>query len=396
MKLSAIQCRNAKPAVKPYKLTDGNGLYLEVMPTGSKYWRMQYRYEGKRPRLSFGVYPEVGLAEARDRRDLNRRLLRDGVNPAVHHRQEKRRRKLAAADTFELLAREWHTTNLSQWTPAHGRDIIQRFEKDIFREIGNEPINSLQAPDIIEVIRRIEARGAGELARRALQNIGRVYRYAIVTGRAETDPTYRMSEALKPQLKTHYAALESEELPNFVRALRANRARLFIHTLYATELLLLTFVRTGELIKATWDEFDLDEAEWRIPAKRMKMRRDHIVPLSRQVIERLKELQSVSAGRLYVFPHYSDPQKHLSNNTILKAIERLGYKGRTTGHGFRALAMSTIKEKLGYRHEVIDRQLAHQPHSKVDRAYDRAQFLDERRVMMQEWADYINACAAKS
>lgn len=395
MKLTATQCRNAQPREKVYKLTDGQGLYLEVMPSGAKYWQFQYRYNNKRPRICFGVYPEISLLDAREERHKARETLRQGLDPAIERKRAKQNRAIEIANTFELVAREWHTNNLATWSPGHAKDILLRFERDVFPMIGNVPLTDLKAPDILVVIRKIEARGALELASRALQNIGRVFRYAIATGRGETDPSYRLSEALLPQKTTHYAAFDHKELPSFVFALRSNRARLHLHTQYATDLMMLTFVRTSELIKATWDEFDLEAAEWHIPAARMKMERDHIVPLAKQVVAKLRYLQGLSAGRPYVLPHYSRSDRHISNNTILKALERMGYKGRMTGHGFRALAMSTIKEKLGYRHEVVDRQLAHVPANKVDRAYDRAEFLDERRVMMQDYADYIDECAMK-
>lgn len=391
MALTALQCTQAKPEKKPYKLTDGAGLYLEVMPSGSKFFRYQYSYAGKRPRITLGTYPEMSLFEARDKHAENRKLLRAGENPAIHRRREKLRKHLAAGDTFEKIAREWHELNISAWKSAHAKDIIQRFEKDVFPEIGRFPISEIYPPDILATVKKIEKRGAGELARRALQNIGRVYRYAIATSRAQTDPTYGLKEAMQPLQKTNYSALEFEELPDFILALRSNNIRFFPHSMMATELLLLTFVRTGELIGAKWAEFDLDNARWSIPPERMKMSKAHIVPLSRQAIKLLIKLQELSNGRPYVFPHFSDPRKHMSNGTILKVIRTLGYKNKTTGHGFRALAMSSIKEKLHYRHEVIDRQLAHIPHNKVDRAYDRAKFLDERTVMMQQWADLVDA-----
>lgn len=390
MALTALQCTQAKPKEKPYKLTDGAGLYLEVMPNGSKFWRHQYSYLGKRPRISLGTYPEMSLSEARDKHTENRKLLKEGENPAIHRRREKLRKHLAAGDTFEKIAREWHELNNSGWKPAHAADVLQRFEKDVFPEIGRFPISEIYPPDVLATVKKIEKRGAGELARRALQNIGRVYRYAIATSRAQTDPTYGLKEAMKPLQKTNYSALEFEELPDFILALRSNNIRFFPHSMIATELLLLTFVRTGELIGAKWEEIDLENARWTIPAERMKMARAHIVPLSRQAIKLLQQLQELSHGRPYVFPHFSDPRKHMSNGTILKVIKTLGYKDKTTGHGFRALAMSSIKEQLNYRHEVVDRQLAHVPSNKIDRAYDRAKFLSERTIMMQEWADLID------
>lgn len=395
MKLSNIQCKSAEIRERAYKLSDGNGLYLEVMPSGKKYWRWQYRFGGKRPRISFGVYPEVALAEAREQRDANRKLLRDGIDPARKRRQEKLRQTANAANTFRALGDEWYDLNKDGWATRTAADIRACLDKNIYPALGNIPVTELEAPDVLATIRRIEARGATFLSRRAMQYIGRICRYAIATGRAARDPTYKLSEALKPHKSTHFASIEVHEIPEFVQALRSNKARLFRSTVLAVELIMLTFVRTSELVQAKWSEIDLDEGRWLIPAKRMKMGKDHIVPLSRQAQQYFRELRQISIYPEYVFPHFSDPRKHMSDNTILRALERLGYRGRMTGHGFRSLAMSAIKEKLGYRHEVIDRQLAHQPRSSIDKAYDRAQFIDERKVMMQEWADYIDEVVRK-
>lgn len=394
MKLTALQCQKASPKDKAYKLTDGAGLYLEVMPTGAKYWRLQYHYAGKRPRISLGVYPEVSLSDAREKRFECRQMLKKGFNPGEERNRQKLHTKIAQINTFELLAREWHQTKLEGWTPDHAAGVFHRLEQDVFPFIGSMPIDTVTAPDVIATIRKIEDRGANELARRALQNVGRIFRYAMVTGRAERDPTYKMAEALRPQSKGHYASIDASELPKFLNALRANAAHMLPTTKMAMEILMLTFVRTGELIGATWEEFDLEAKIWVIPARRMKMNRDHLVPLSDQVVAKLNLLKSQAPGySSYVFRQTRKPREPISNVTILRAIERLGYKGRMTGHGFRALAMSTIKEKLGYRHEVIDRQLAHVPYSKVTRAYDRAEFLDDRRRMMQDWANYIDGIA---
>jgi integrase len=247
---------------------------------------------------------------------------------------------------------------------------------------------------MLHTLQKIEKRGAHEMSRRAMQYCSQIFRYAIVTGRAERNPTADLKGALKPVKHGHFAALDVKDLPEFLQAIESHEVRLFIQTRLAIRLMMLTFVRTGELIKAKWDEFDLDTGEWNIPAERMKMRRPHIVPLSKQAIVVLRELQKLSGNRDYVFASAAKPRQHMSNNTILKALERIGYKGRMTGHGFRALAMSTIKENLGYRHEVVDRQLAHAHANKVDAAYDRAKFLPERRKMMQEWADYLDDVAS--
>lgn len=389
MKLSDTACKAAKPSAKLKKLADGHGLYLAVMPNGAKYWRLKYRYLGKEKLLALGVYPETSLKEARDKREAARELLEADIDPA-ESKKERRREKLEKSEqTFERIAHEWHESQKSRWTPRHAAYIINRLENDIFPEIGRRPITDISSPQILAAVRKIENRGAHEIARRALQMCGQIFRYAIATGKAERNPTPDLKGALKQFKKGHYAALSSKDLPEFVAALERNEARLYPLTRHALKLMLLTFVRTSELIGAKWDEFNLEKAEWVIPAERMKMRKSHIVPLCHQAITILREVHKQTGKWPWVFPNMVRPQKPMSNNTLLKALERMGYKGRMTGHGFRALAMSTIKEELGYRHEVVDRQLAHAPKSKVDAAYDRAAFVNERKKMMQDWADYL-------
>ena len=394
MMLTNKDIQNAKPRDKLYRVFDGHGLYLEINPNGSKYWRLKFRVGGKEKRLALGVYPEVTLAEARDKRADARKLLASGVDPSSAKTERKYLTAQNTANTFESVAREWHAHNLEKWTPNYAADILHRLEMDIFGVIGKRPIVDISPLLMLETLKKIEKRGAHEMSRRAMQYCGQIFRYAIVTGRAERNPTADLKGALKPVKHGHFSALEAKDLPEFLHALEGNEARLFIQTRLAIRLMMLTFVRTGELIKSKWDEFNLDSGEWNIPAERMKMRRPHIVPLSKQAIALLQDIQKLSGNRDYVFASVAKPRQHMSNNTILKALERLGYKGRMTGHGFRALAMSTIKEKLGYRHEVVDRQLAHAHSNKNDAAYDRAKFLPERCKMMQQWADYLDAIAS--
>ena len=393
MTLTDTHCKTAKPKEKAYKLSDGGGLYLEVMPHGSKLWRLKYRYLGKENRISLGSYPEVSLKEARDKRDSAKKKLIEGVDLAQHKKKEKQLIVLNAAKTFELVAREWHEHSKERWTPTYANDLLHRLEMDIFPEIGRRPIRDITPAEILSVIRKIEDRGASEIARRSMQTCGQIFRYAVGTSRIESDPTRDLKGLLKPFKRSHFASLEINELPNFIDILNRNEARLYAQTIRAIKLLMLTFVRTRELIGATWNEINLEQAIWEIPAERMKMRKPHIVPLSKQVIELLQEQKELTGKWKWVFPNLVRPSDHMSNNTVLMALKRMGYGKKMTGHGFRALAMSTIKEKLGYRHEVVDRQLAHAPRNKVDRAYDRAQFLDERKVMMQKWADYIDTLA---
>lgn len=397
MKLTDTACRNAKPKEKPYKKADGGGLYLHVTKEGAKYWRLKYYFLGKEKLLALGIYPIVSLQEAREKRDNAKRMLDAGQDPGLAKKEKKRQTLERHQNTFEVIAREWHENQLNKWSPTHGLNVMRRLEVDAFPYIGQRPIADIDPPELLDVLRKIEKRGALDVTARVKQICGQVFRYGIATGKCERDPSSDLRGALKVGKVNHFACLELKEIPDFLGALEKNNARLFARTQRAIKMLMLTFVRTNELINATWDEFDLDNATWEIPGWRMKMRNPHIVPLSRQVIEILKE-QKEETGHLntnWIFPSQPKPKDPMSNNTILFAIGRMGYKGRMTGHGFRALAMSNIKEKLGYRHEVVDRQLAHAPSSKVDRAYDRAQFLDERRKMMQEWADYIDTLSVK-
>jgi integrase len=393
MPLTDTACKNAKSLAKAYKKADGGGLYLEVMPNGSRYWRLKYRFGGKEKRLACGVYPETSLAEAREKRAVARKMLEEGIDPSSAKRDNRQLAEVNAANTFEVVAREWHERNREKWTPLYAQDILHRLETDIFPVIGKRPVAGISPLIVLNSLKRIENRGAGEMARRAGQYCGQIFRYAVVTGRTDRNPTADLKGALKPVKHGHFSALEPKDLPEFLHTLERNDARLFVLTRLAIRLMLLTFVRTGELINAAWEEFDLDGAEWAIPAERMKMRKPHIVPLSKQAVTILRQLQTMNGNYQWVFASPTKPRRHMSNNTILKALERLGYKGRMTGHGFRALAMTTIQEKLKYPHDVVDRQLAHAPRNKVDAAYDRTKYLDERRKMMQEWADYLDTTA---
>ncbi len=395
MPLTDLKCKAAKAQDKPYRLTDGGGMYLEVMPNGSKYWRLKYRLFGKEKRLALGVYPVVSLNEAREGREAAKRLIKKGEDPTFAKKEDKRIRTLRSEHTFEVIAREWHENRKDRWSEGYKKDLLNKLEIDIFPRIGSRPIAEISSMEMLEAIRKIENRGAYEVARRVLRTCSQIFKYAIATGKAERNPAPDLTDALTPVKRTHFAALDAKELPDFLQALENNDARLYQQTRNAVKLLMLTFTRTTELIEATWDEIDLDNAQWEIPAERMKMRKPHIVPLSKQAIEILKEQKKMTGQWKWVFPNQVRPIKPMSNNTILFAIGRMGYKGKMTGHGFRALAMSTIKEKLGYRHEVVDRQLAHGHKNKVDAAYDRAQFLPERKKMMQEWSDFIDAVASE-
>lgn len=383
-------CRNAQPKERPYKKADGDGMYLEVMPNGSKYWRMKYRHHGKEKRLAIGVFPEVGVNEARDKRLAARKMLASGTDPSFVKQEKRRMAALNAGNTFEVVAREWLEGYKEKLTEKTATSLLRRLSADIFPKLGHRPILEISAQELFQVVKQIEKRGAIEIANRTMQTCGQIFRYAIATGRAERNPVPDLRGALKTRNRKHYTALALKDLPEFLQKMEANDARLYALTRLALRLIVLTFVRTSELIGARWEEIHFADKQWIIPAERMKMRQPHIVPLARQTLAIFEEIRRHSGNREHVFPNQADPRKHMSNNTILKALERLGYKHKATGHGFRALAMSTIKEKLKYRHEVIDRQLAHGKKSRTDAAYDRAQFLDDRTEMMQRWADFLD------
>ncbi|MHB8494211.1 MAG: tyrosine-type recombinase/integrase [Casimicrobiaceae bacterium] len=389
MPLTDRAIRNAKPKAKPYKLGDTGGLYIEVAPSGGKWWRFKYRFAGKQKRFSVGVYPDVPLATARKRRDEARELLADGIDPGAKRKADKREAEGRAANSFEAVAREWYTKQAPTWVATHATDVLRRLEGNLFPEIGERPIAELEAPDLLAAVQRIEERGARDLAHRVLQVAGQVLRYGIATGRCKRDLSRDLKGALAPHKAKHQAAVTAEELPELLRAIDSYGDLGDKLTGYALRLLALTFVRTGELIGAQWAEIDLDQAVWIIPAERMKMKTEHVVPLSRQAVAILRELQSIGGGSRYVFPG-RNPDKPISNNTMLFALYRLGYKGKMTGHGFRAVASTILNEK-GFRADVIERQLAHCERNDIRGAYNRAEYLPERRKMMQQWADMLAA-----
>lgn len=395
MALCDMDCRHAKPRDKAYRMFDSGGLYLDVMATGKRIWRFRYKFYGKEKLLTIGHYPVVSLLKARAKQEVAKLLLNDGIDPAQEKQEQKKLAQFKQLQTFELVATEWHTHNLSTWSPNYGKAILSRLQQNVFPFIGSLTIGSLTIQHLLACLRKVEDRGKYDMAHRILQIVGQVMRYAVITGRAERDLTIDLKGALKKYHKGHYAAIESDELPKLLKAIDKNDVRLFKQTVLALKLILLTFVRTSELINATWDEFDLEKSMWIIPVERMKTRIEHRVPLSTQAIAILNELKELFGDKGFILPSVVRRNKPISNNTILKALGRLGYKKTMTGHGFRALAMSTIKEKLDYRHEVVDRQLAHQPRNKIDKAYDRAKFLPERVRMMQEWADYIDGLNTK-
>ncbi|WP_374411871.1 tyrosine-type recombinase/integrase [Hydrogenophaga sp.] len=391
MPLTKIECDKATcPTGKPFaRLTDGLGMYLEVTAAGGKYWRMKYRHGGKEKRLALGVYPDVSLAEARKRRDKAREALTAGEDPGQIKREAKLTRAVEDATTFEKVARQWWAHWKGPRSPRHADYVLRRLEADVFPAIGARPVASITAPQLLAMAKAVEARGALDIAKRALQTCGQIMRYAVAHGLIERNPSadVRPSDALKPRRKENYARLDAREMPVLLRKIEAYQGSAY--TRLAMKLMAYTFVRTGELIGARWEEFDLDAAEWRIPAARMKMRTPHIVPLAPQAVEVLQALQTLSAGRSLLFPGERDHERPMSNNTILAALKRMGYAGRMTGHGFRGVA-STILHEQGQPHHLIELQLAHQERNQVSAAYNHATYLQQRRVMMNAWADHLD------
>ena len=367
-------------------------MYLEVMPNGSKYWRLKYRIAGKEKRLALGVYPETSLAEARAKRDDARKQITAGTDPSAVKKEEKRTAKIAAANSFEAITREWLEHIRHKWSDGHYTYTLRRHEAYVFPEIGNAPIAEISAPSLIALARKIEAKGTIETAHKVLNSCGQVFRYAIASGRCERNPVTDLKGAIKPRpAPKHMNALSEKDLPDLLRKMDAYASNNGgeLQTQYALQLLALTFVRTGELREATWDEFDLDKAEWRIPGERMKMKAPHVVPLSEQSLEVVKRLKALSGAYRFAFPGLN-PARPMSKNTVLFALYRMGYRGRMTGHGFRAVA-STILNEIGFNADVIERQLAHAERNKVRAAYHRAEYLPQRREMMQQWANYLDA-----
>ena len=392
MRLTNLQCKALRPKQKPYKVFDGKSLYLHIMPDNRKYWRYKYHFLRKEKLLAFGAYPEVSLQEARTKLDDARKLLKQGKDPSMERKKAKLKIQSDYDNNFKTLAYEWHANHKISLTKRTADGNIKRLQDNIFPLIGDFPITEITPPMLLHVLQKVADRGAIETAKKLLQHCRKIFQYAIITGRLRYNPANDLTGVLPASQKGHFNAINYRELPDFLKALRAEDARLELRTRYAVELLMLTFVRTSELIEAKWHEVNFDDAVWQIPAERMKMRRPHIVPLSRQALEILHALKKQHLPNTeFIFPNRTYPRKTMSNNTILGVIKRIGYQGKMTGHGFRALAMSTLKEKLNYRHEVIDRQLAHAARNKIIAAYDRAEFLDERAKMMQEWADYIDS-----
>lgn len=391
MPLTETAIKKTKPGIKPVKLSDGKGMYLLVNPAGSKLWRWKFRFLGKEKVMSLGAYPDVTLAQARDGVDAARKILAAGHDPMAIRKADKVASRTSAENSFESVARKWW----ENWKPArseqHAGQVMRRFEANVFPHLGSRPVSEIQAPELVAMLKAIEARGVSDLAKRALQTSSQVFRYAIAHGLAKRNPAtdIKPGDVLASRQKTNLARIDSKELPDLLRHIEGYQGA--ATTRLAMKLMALTFVRTTELIAAKWSEFDLDAARWDIPAERMKMKTQHIVPLSSQAVNLLRTLHLITGRSTLLFPGERDHAKPMSNNTILKALERMGYKGRMTGHGFRGVA-STLLHEMDFDHAHIELQLAHQERNEVSAAYNHATYLKQRTKMMQDWADYLDSC----
>ncbi|CAE6816601.1 Prophage integrase IntS [Paraburkholderia aspalathi] len=392
MPLTDVEVRSARPRDKAYRLADGAGMYLEVSQTGGKYWRLKYRFGGKEKRLALGVYPEVSAKEARERRAQARKLLANGIDPGIERKVQKAATLERAANSFEAVAREWFARQAPGWAASHADKIMGRLENDVFPWLGGRAIAEIKAPEVLAVLRRVEARGALDTAHRVHQNCGQVFRYAVATGRAERDISSDLRGALPPARHTHFASVtDPSEVAGLLRALDGFQGTFVVQC--ALRLAPLLFVRPGELRTAEWAQLDLDKAQWRYTVSKTKT--EHLVPLATQVVAILRELHALTGQRRYVFPG-RDPKKTMSEAAINAALRRMGFDTKTeiTGHGFRAMARTILHEQLRFPSEVIEHQLAHKVPDALGTAYNRTKFIADRTAMMQAWADYLDSLKA--
>ncbi len=387
--LSEVKVRNAKSRGNAYKLFDGGGLFLFLTPSGGKLWHFKYRFDSKEKKLTLGTYPEISLADARQRRDEARKQIAHGIDPGAV-RKAQRQAETEETETFEVVAREWHTKFTPTWAISHAETTISRMVRDLFPWIGKRPISEIKAPELLGAIRRVESRGALESARRLKIIAGQVFRYAVATGRAERDPSGDLRGALATPKEKHHAAItDPKEVASLLRAIDGYKGYFVVKC--ALRLAPLFFVRPGELRHAEWAEVDLDESVWNIPAHKMKMKQAHIVPLAVQAVEIIEELKQLTGASKYVFPSGRSSARPMSENAILAALRRMGYdKDTMTGQGFRAMARTILDEVLQVRPDFIEHQLAHAVKDPNGRAYNRTAHLVERRKMMQTWADYLD------
>jgi integrase len=395
MKLSEVEVRKTKPKAKSFKLSDGGGMYLEVMPAGSKYWRLKFRFEGKEKRLALGVYPEVSLSMARERRFEARKLLAIGVDPSANRKAAKEAVNQKNQNSFEIITREWMSTHMADKSPSHKDRVLRRFETYLFPWLGSKAISDITAPEILDCIKRIQKQNKLETAHRMLQSAGQVYRYAVQTARASRDITADLKGALPPAVAKHMAALtEPADVAELLRAIDGFKGTFTVQS--ALRLAPLVFVRPSELRTAKWADIDLDTAEWSYRVS--KTQTDHLVPLSTQAINILKDIYPLSGHGEFVFMGGHDPKKPMSDAAINASLKRMGYDTKTqiTGHGFRAMARTILHERLNIDPHIIEHQLAHKVPDTLGAAYNRTKFIEQRKSMMQAWADYLDNLKAST
>lgn len=392
-RLTDAHARNAKPKAKPYKLTDGSGLFLQIWPNGQKHWRYRFRILGNESTFAIGPYPQLTLKQARESRDWARALVKVGKNPAHQRRAANFVGVQAAANTFEAIADEWIQHNKNRWTPYYLKQVTTILGNDAYPYFGKLPIRDVSSALVLKAIQKVMHRDANTVAILLRQFCSAVFRFAVSTLRADYDPCAALKGAIIRQPVQHKTALSGEQIAEFCRRLDEGKGTPLVRV--SLKLLLLTFVRPGELRQAYWSEFDLEKSEWRVPAERMKMREPHIVPLSHQTVRLLEELKALDLRRAQLFPNVRDPKRPMSNTTMNRYLERLGYKGMFSAHGFRATA-STLLNEMGYRPDVIEKQLAHRERNQIRASYNHATYLPERRQMMQQWADFLDAQTQRS
>ena len=395
-KLTDKAIRAAKTKPKDYKLADGGGMYLLVRQSGAKYWRLKYRFAGKEKTLALGVYCDqsgkvtgdnIKLAKARKLRDEAKILINEGIDPSLERKKSANALHQKQLTTFEAVAHEWLALKKHEWSGDHAHDVQRSLELDVFPDLGQLPITDIDSPLLLKCLERIQKRNALETTKRIRQRCSGIFRFAQIKGLCTEDPAEPLKDVLLSPKPKHLAAVPLEEFPALLKALDNYECEPL--TRYATNLLMLTFVRTGELIGARWEEIDFKKEVWTIPAERMKRKREHFVPLSTQAMDLLKSLNNITGHRDYLFPKRGKPREHMSNATILRVIERIGYKGRMTGHGFRTLASTALNESQQFNSDAIEQQLSHEESNEVRAAYNRAKHKPERIKIMQWWADYI-------
>ena len=396
MPMTAVAANKAKPKDKPYKLSDEKGLYLHVMPNGGKYWRLKYRFGGKEKVLALGVHPEIGLKEAREKRDEARKQISNGIDPSDVKRAKKAIQGEATENSFKAVALEWFSRKMTDKSQGHQDRTMRALEKDLFPVIGSHPIGGITPPQLLAALRRIESRGAVETAYRAKQTAGQIFRYAVATGRAERDPSHDLKGALATHTKKHLAAItDPKEVGKLLAAIQDYSGTPTVKA--ALQLSPLLFCRPGELRHMEWSEIDWEKEQWELPAEKMKMGQPHIIPLSTQALEILRDIQRLNGTRRYVLPSARGASRPLSENGVRTALRTMGYgNDAMTPHGFRAMARTILDEVLGFRPDYIEHQLAHAVKDPNGRAYNRTAHLEQRRKMMQSWADYLDQIRATS